>query len=1088
MMDKQKRKISEQHLKSGNLSALFNSIGWDNPTSEQTETVICENQKFSLLPVAEKKGVVIFQCKDIPDAKLRRKIESQVKNIKHEHLIVFVSSDKSKQVWQWVAREKGKPDKFKEHQWQTDRSPEPLIQKLKNVTFSLKDEYELPFLGVLERLQSAFDQERVTKKFYDTFKKEHEKFKEFIEGLTEDTDKELYASLMLNRLMFVYFIQKREFLDGDIHYLKNRLDVVRKNKGPDKFYGFYKEFLLELFHRGLATPKDLRDEETIKLIGNIPYLNGGLFEPHVFEEEDSEIQIADEAFERIFSFFEKFEWALDTRLTEKADGNQINPDILGHIFEKFINQKDMGAYYTKEDITGYITQNTVIPWLFRKVESNDKGWFASDGCVWEQLREAPEKYIYKEVAHGTDFEIPKSISAGIKDASKRGDWNKEASKEHGLPTEIWRETVERRQRHSDIRERIISGEITKIEDLITYNLNISQFAQDVIRNANSPDLVRAFWDGIKDIKILDPACGSGAFLFAALNVLHDLYDACLERMEQFIEEPSKSKDINYNISDFEKVLKQVEDRNRSYFIYKEIILYNLYGVDIMNDAVEICKLRLFLKLASELKQDEDVEALPDIDFNIRAGNSLIGYTSAADMENAIKAGTEKLDFDDRSAKIKNTVEELAKAFDKFRKKQMKLGGKIGAEDKKNLRDKLKKFTDELDIFLSQDYEIKSDEFENWRDEVKPFHWWAEFHDIVDRGRTGEGGFDVIIGNPPYMEASRVGYSPIEFKTKGTVQGYFIEQSAKLLSQDGGMSMIVPMSLTSTKRMKDVQDIIETNRSTWYSNFSKRPAKLFDGVELAALSIFISLPSLEKGVFTTGYKMWFAEARETLLPTINYIKLPKLRSSFWVPKFQDSIELSIFDKVQYQKVSIAELLLKLPKAKARKRRVGSVYYRTAGGGNWRVFTNFAPEFHSENDIENAAEKILSLKKNYNPAVLVAILSSNIFWWWYVIGSDCWNLPPAYIHNFKVNPDVFSDNEILALGNKYLVDIKKNSRCQKIRLATGTVKAQVFSIQKSKPIIDKIDEVLSRYYGFTAEEIDFIQNYDIKFRVGADANED
>ena len=981
MLNKQTRKTIEQHLKSGDLQNLFIEIGWDHPSSKQPENISHGDQEFSLLPIAQKQGVMIYRCDTVPDAQLRRKVEKQVKKLLvYEHLIVFVSPDKSKQVWQWVARKKGEPDKFREHTWQTNKSPEPLIQKLADITFSLEDEFEneneLTIAGALQRLQSAFDKENVTKKFYDTFKKEHEKFKDFIEGLTENTDKELYTSLMLNRFMFVYFIQKRGFLDGDVNYLKNRFDMVRETKGQDKFHSFYRKFLLELFHRGLATPKDLRDQETIELIGDIPYLNGGLFEPHAFECEDSKIHIPDQAFESIFSFFENFEWALDTRLTEKADGNQINPDVLGHIFEKFINQRQMGAYYTKEDITGYITQNTVIPWLFRKVKSNDKDSFAPDGFVWKQLCEYPDSYIYKEVAHGTGVYLPKEISAGIQDVSKRGDWNKEANEKCDLPTEIWRETVARRQRYSDIREKIASGGITKIEDLVTYNLNISQFIQDVIRYAESPDLVRAFWDAVKDIKVLDPACGSGAFLFAALNVLHDIYEACLERMELFVAEQSNPKDINHNISNFKKILKQTEDRNRSYFIYKEIILYNLYGVDIMNDAVEICKLRLFLKLASELKQDEDIEALPDIDFNIRAGNSLIGYTSAADMENAIKAGTEKLDFDDRTAKIKKTVEELAKEFDRFRKKQMKLGGKVGAEDKKTLRDKLQKFTDELDTFLAQDYEKKPDEFKNWKNNAQPFHWWAEFHDIIDRNRTGKGGFDVIIGNPPYLEASRVDYSPIGFKAKGTVQGYFIEQSAKLLSLDGGMSMIVPMSLTSTKRMKDVQDIIETNRSTWYSNFSKRPAKLFDGVELAALSIFISLPSLDNEVFTTGYKMWFSEARETLLPTINYIKLPKLRKSFWVPKFQNTIELSIFDKVQSSKISIAELLLKLPKTKARERKVGSVYYRTAGGGNWRVFTNFPPEFYSENDVENTAEKILSLKKDYNPVVLVALLSSRV----------------------------------------------------------------------------------------------------------------
>ena len=532
MLDK---KITQKYLKLGNLQSLFIEMGWNKPSSKRPETVNCNDQEFLLFPVAEKKGVVIYRCDTVPDARLRKKIEKQAKKLAYEHLIVFAPQDNSKQVWQWVARKKGETDKFREHTWQTNKSAEPLMQKLERITFSLDEEKELTITGTTQRLQSAFDIEKVTKKFYESFKGEHKKFLGFIEGLTKTTDRELYASLMLNRLMFVYFIQKRGFLDADIDYLKNRFDTVRNTQGRDKFHSFYRAFLLELFHRGLATPPNLRDDKTTKLIGDIPYLNGGLFEPNAFEEEDSKIQIADEAFKSIFSFFEKYEWTLDTRLTENADGNQINPDVLGHIFEKYINQKEMGAYYTKEDITGYITQNTVIPWLLRRVKSDDEVAFAPDGFVWKQLREDPDKYIYKDVAHGTHLNLPKSISAGIRNISKRGNWNKEANEEYGLPTEIWRETVARRQRYSDIREKIVSGQITKIEDLITYNLNISQFARDVIQNAESADLIHAFWKGIKSIKVLDPSCGSGAFLFAALNVLHDLYDACLEKMEEFVE-------------------------------------------------------------------------------------------------------------------------------------------------------------------------------------------------------------------------------------------------------------------------------------------------------------------------------------------------------------------------------------------------------------------------------------------------------------------------------------------------------------------------------------------------------------------------
>ena len=1079
------RQATEEYLKSGDLRGLFNEMGWDNPVSRQPESIDLDEQKFSLLPIAEKRGVVIYQCDTIPNGKLRKKIEREIRKITHEHLIVFTLQDNSKQVWQWVARGKGEAEKFREHAWHTNKSPEPLIQKLNRIAFSLPEEEELTLSGTTRRLQSAFEQEDITRRFYESFKKEHKKFLDFVEGLAKKVDREWYASLMLNRLMFVYFIQKRGFLDNDIDYLQNRFDEVRKTQGPDRFHGFYRAFLLRLFHGGLATPVELRDEKTVELIGNIPYLNGGLFEPHAFEEGNSKIQIPDEAFKAIFSFFDRYQWALDTRLTEGADGNQINPDVLGHIFEKYINQKqkEMGAYYTQEDITGYITQNTIIPWLLKKVESVDGNAFARDGFVWRLLHGNADRYIYKEVAHGTELGLPEHIAAGIKDASKRGKYWNGAATGHGLPTEIWRETIARRQWHSDIQQKMASGSITNIEDLITYNLNISQFVQDVIREAESPDLIRMFWDGVKSIKVIDPTCGSGAFLFAALKVLHDIYDACLEQMEQLVEAASETKNVrDHNFSYFQEVLGQIKPHeNRSYFIYKEIILYNLYGVDIMSEAVEICKLRLFLKLASELRQDQKIEALPDIDFNIRAGNSLVGYTSPRDMENAIEAEEGKLKLDDRAAEIRATVKKLAKSFTSFRQKQMELDGRIEAKDKQELRGNLQEVVDMLDRFLAQDYKVKikagedlasNEDFQKWREKVQqPFHWWVEFYDIMDAG-----GFDVIIGNPPYLEASKVHYSPKGFRTKGTIHGYIIEQSDKILSPKGGMSMILPIALVSTKRMKTVQEIIETGRSVWYSNFSWRPAKLFNGVNFR-FSTFVSVASSQRGVFTTGYKKWSSEARKALMPTLAYVSVPEFsRKEFYIPKFQSSPEAEIFNKVINQKLSISEIC-----GDGR----GTIYYRGRGVMYWFVFTNFQPKFFRNGvaDVSSTQES-MSIKKRYDPVIVVALLSSNVFWWWYTIRGDCWDLTRPDIQSFRTNANIFDDDALRILGKEYLADINKNSDLKtRVQKRTGTVQTQSFAIKESKPIIDKIDAVLSRHYGFTAEELDFIQNYDIKFRVGA-----
>ena len=156
------------------------------------------------------------------------------------------------------------------------------------------------------------------------------------------------------------------------------------------------------------------------------------------------------------------------------------------------------------------------------------------------------------------------------------------------------------------------------------------------------------------IAILDPTCGSGAFLFAALNVLEPLYEACLERMEGFVEDAKKLGKTAE--SDFIKVLEEVgHHHSRSYFIYKNIILHNLFGVDIMAEAVEICKLRLFLKLVSQVDAGRELEPLPDIDFNIRAGNTLIGYATEAQFD----AGNTLASDQTHRAEIKASTADMA---------------------------------------------------------------------------------------------------------------------------------------------------------------------------------------------------------------------------------------------------------------------------------------------------------------------------------------------------------------------------------------------------------------------------------------------
>lgn len=128
----------------------------------------------------------------------------------------------------------------------------------------------------------------------------------------------------------------------------------------------------------------------------------------------------------------------------------------------------------------------------------------------------------------------------------------------------------------------------EINDLITLNLDIRQFVQDVIERCEGPDLLRAFWKAIKGVTILDPTCGSGAFLFAALNILEPLYETCLDRMEAFVADLERSAKghTTKKFEDFKATLAKFGAHPNARYFTLSIILNNLFGVDIMEEAVE----------------------------------------------------------------------------------------------------------------------------------------------------------------------------------------------------------------------------------------------------------------------------------------------------------------------------------------------------------------------------------------------------------------------------------------------------------------------------------------------------------------------
>lgn len=705
-----------------------------------------------------------------------------------------------------------------------------------------------------------------------------------------------------------------------------------------------------------------------------------------------------------------------------------------------------------------------------------------------------------DIANGDDpcwSDLPDEVRAGINPEQPalvelRKAWNKPAPPEIALPTEIYREVIDRRKRYYEVKTRIENGEIQSINDFITYNLNIRQFAQDVTENTGDPDLVRSLYKTLSAMTILDPTCGSGAFLFAALNILEPLYDACLSRMRAFVEDEDRrnkadNKTFSHKYKDLREILAQTQNEhhpNLQYFIYKSIILQNLYGVDIMKEAVEIAKLRLFLKLVAAVEPDYrkpnlGLEPLPDIDFNIRAGNTLVGFATEAELNKGL---TWTLDGQLAKPVIEEKCEIVAGAFKRYKEIQLGSGDNYGdfKTAKEELNRRLKELNHELNLLLHK--QASGLEYNQWLQSHQPFHWFAEFYEIIQDRK----GFNVIIGNPPYVEYSAVRkfyqIKELECLTSGNLYSFVIERSIRIQKDDSYNGMIIPLSAYSTDRMDSFHKVQFENCSFAYLSFyAERPSKLFEGAERnLVISLFRKKTSCKADeIYTTYYYKWNSSFRIFLFENVKITEAKETKIKGVVPKISSIEELSMIKIFRRINKNIGLYL-------SRSKTSYSLYYRNSGGRYWKIITDFQPNFYLNNKKGiSSRESYLHFANNDSLKIAVAILSSTTYYWYYIMHSDARTNNPSDLKQFPINLE-YLDNRIklklISLSGKLMDDLKFNSIMQSAKYQTGNVEFQQFFPQNSKPIIDEIDTVLAEHYGFTAEELDFIINYDIKYRMG------
>lgn len=700
---------AREKLQAFDLRSLFvEELGWNLPPRGLAP--VTWDHKGLLVtrtPIAELAGVVVFEVTtadgNIPDEPVRRSIHTDIAQYHLENLLIFLNTERTSSLWYWVKRD-GSKSYPRRHTYVQGQPGDLLIGKLSAMFVDISEldaNGKLRLVEAISRVRQALDVEPVTRRFFSDFQKLHGALLDAITGVTDERDRRWYASVLLNRLMFVYFLQRRGFLDGgNYRYLQQHL-AASQERGLDQYYS---EFLQALFFEGFAKPATERSAQAQALIGDIRYLNGGLFLPHQVEQKYGHIVVSDRVFGEILALFEGYDWVLDDSPT--GSEREINPAALGYIFEKYINQKAFGAYYTRTEITEYLCEQTIHRLALDRVNA--------------------------------------TLPPGSKHYETVGDLLLKPS---------------------------------------------AQICRQLLMQI------------LPDLRLIDPACGSGAFLVAAMRTLIEIYSALVGKAKF-----AKDSTLDTWLARIER-----EHPNIDYYIKKQIIVNNLYGVDIMAEAIEIARLRLFLALVAAARTVDDLEPLPNIDFNILPGNSLIGLLRVDEQradQKAEQQGAQQLGLFDagKHESYRQIVAEKNRLVASYRN----AAETLRSEDLSALRDEIQRHRAEaaelLDEMLLDDFQALGIRYEEatW-DAAKgkegkpkrralilsdiralqPFHWGYEFDEVMNE----RGGFDAIIANPPWeifkpqAKEFFADHSNLVSKKKMTVQAFEQEQVKLLQDQE-----------------------------------------------------------------------------------------------------------------------------------------------------------------------------------------------------------------------------------------------------------------------------------------------------------------
>lgn len=604
--------------------------------------------------------------------------------------------------------------------------------------------------------ERALDKEKeVLEKVYDRVDRDTFVLnKEELSKLDNKTESELLARAFN---LPKYF---KEWGNGDKKFLRTLFDNHSKND-KDNGKTFFEDYLEVLFYNNFSEDRGELQYST-EFDSRIPFLNGGLFDPYGdYKWRETKFNLKDELFSNddetgILDIFDRYNFTInenDSYETEVA----VDPEMLGKVFENLLDvsdRKSKGAFYTPREIVRYMTNESIMNYLLTNLEGKD---------------------ITKN-----DLEYLFSL----------GEFTKEYDQQ--------------------IFEKDYLSDNKPLEK------DIFGMPRNIITNSKMIDEL------LIKVKIADPACGSGAF---PLGILNEIVRArnVLTFYINMIEVLKEKDEKNY----WKRIDKKQKER-KLYKLKLETIQNCLYGVDIEPSAIDITKLRLWLSIIVD-SDNNNVRPLPNLDFNFMIGNSLIDEFEGMklfdesllnEVEEEGKLEQKQLIKESKlfqSTLFKTDEERKQDILKVIFKKQAEYFNERNSEKKKELKREIEEFENfliETTLRLNRN-EKKLEEIKKGRKERrKPYFLWKlEFAKVFREN----GGFDIVIGNPPYVgegkkkeifiPVQKTSFGEKYYIGKMDFWYFFTSLGIELLKENGILSYIAPNNWTTTAGGKKMRNHI-----------------------------------------------------------------------------------------------------------------------------------------------------------------------------------------------------------------------------------------------------------------------------------------